>query len=716
MDVQPERSPWLEIRTPAGTKVAFSTRGDLSTTVPVTSNTEASLGLGAAPRSIEYSVRNTNELTQLRAINWHEDFFFSATQTIATVYQAKPWVGDALAAAAMVVPIAKLGLLSKSIIEWLLEALAAFGTSDSLPSGAGDNAAAAETPANVDGVADPALATAIDTAMGPGFSDYCEIVPLCVPDDAYAGQSIDLQGHGFSPGGLVSLVIGVAECESPTVTCQVPVGEDGTFSAGCILPIHAGAGQYLVLVPDEAQIDSSLRSYLGDTRTELPRFRVGAALLTVLADTAPPTTTVSLQPSHPNGLEGWYTSPVVVSLEAYDAQSGVAETLARVDAEEWLRYSEPLSLTDGQHSIEFCSIDLAGNTEEVSRKQVSVDTCSPLISYSGPTGWSSRPIDVGVVANDRTSGIAAVYLVPREGETLQEEATTLRVHLDEESWYDLRMWAIDVAGNVSISLTACLGLDFTPPQIEVLPTRPPNEHGWYNSPVAVSFAAVDPPLADGHPGSGLAEVSPESSVSTEGLGLEVFGSAADLAGNRAIASLSLNLDMTKPTLALVFPERDLFTDDSVLCYEVQAHDALSGIEAWNVMLDGSVCSENTIDLWTLPLGQHAMTVTAQDVAGNVSSLTKEFVTTTTIESLISLKHTFLQRGWLGTAPGCARSLDAKLESALRAAKQGRRKTFDNVLEAFIHEVEALREVHIWGPAADTLIRDARYLQGNGAGL
>lgn len=103
-------------------------------------------------------------------------------------------------------------------------------------------------------------------------------------------------------------------------------------------------------------------------------------------------------------------------------------------------------------------------------------------------------------------------------------------------------------------------------------------------------------------------------------------------------------------------------------------------------------------------------------APNVSSLSREFVTTANIESLISLKHAFLQRGWLGTAPGCTRSLDAKLESALRAAKQDQRKTFTNVLEAFIHEVEALREVHIWGPAADTLIRDARYLQTNGAGL
>src|SRR5262249_32469837 len=102
----------------------------------------------------------------------------------------------------------------------------------------------------------------------------------------------------------------------------------------------------------------------------------------------------------------------------------------------------------------------------------------------------------------------------------------------------------------------------------------------------------------------------------------------------------------------------------------------------------------TIPLYTLPLGSHVLIVTASDLAGNTSSQTVQFQTTTSIQSLQVLITQFTNDGWIDNA-GIANSLQSKLSA--------------NNLEAFVNEVQAQSGKHIIAQYANYLLRDAEHL-------
>ncbi|WP_276299649.1 OmpL47-type beta-barrel domain-containing protein [Halorussus lipolyticus] len=80
---------------------------------------------------------------------------------------------------------------------------------------------------------------------------------------------------------------------------------------------------------------------------------------------------------------GWYDSDVAVNLSADDATSGVSETYYRVDDDNWSVYEGNLTITeDGNHTVEFYSVDLAGNVETNRTRTVSIDTTKPEFGSS----------------------------------------------------------------------------------------------------------------------------------------------------------------------------------------------------------------------------------------------------------------------------------------------------------------------------------------------
>ena len=95
-------------------------------------------------------------------------------------------------------------------------------------------------------------------------------------------------------------------------------------------------------------------------------------------------------------------------------------------------------------------------------------------------------------------------------------------------------------------------------------------------------------------------------------------------------------------------------------------DNLSGVDSSKTTVTISTNGEPqtvqqgaTIPLYTLPLGSHTFIVTASDLAGNTSSQTVLFQTTTSIQSLQALVTRFTNAGWIDNA-GIANSLQSKL--------------------------------------------------------
>jgi len=64
--------------------------------------------------------------------------------------------------------------------------------------------------------------------------------------------------------------------------------------------------------------------------------------------------------------DGWYTTDVTIGLRSADKISGVNKTYYRLDNGGWSLYSNEIVVVSGQiHTIEFYSVDFAGNTEEI---------------------------------------------------------------------------------------------------------------------------------------------------------------------------------------------------------------------------------------------------------------------------------------------------------------------------------------------------------------
>lgn len=173
--------------------------------------------------------------------------------------------------------------------------------------------------------------------------------------------------------------------------------------------------------------------------------------------------------------------------------------------------------------------------------------------------------------------------------------------------------------------------------------------------------------------------------------------STDQAGNaEAARTMSFNVDVTGPAIS-VSVTQSTYSNAVDLTPQFAVTDDMSGVDPGKtvVELDGQPLQQGiAVPLYTLPLGLHSLTITAQDRAGNRSNQTATFQTAASIQSLQDLVNRFMASGWIGNR-GIANSLLKKLHACQ--------------VVSFIHEVEAQAGKHISAEAASFLLRDARAL-------
>jgi hypothetical protein len=123
-------------------------------------------------------------------------------------------------------------------------------------------------------------------------------------------------------------------------------------------------------------------------------------------DVLAPVTTASLAPAAVNG---WYVHPTV-TLTATDTGSGVDFTEYRLDGGAFQTYTAPFAVSgDGSHTLDYRSVDLAGNVETTQSLSFQIDATPPTIAITVPGARASydlgQVVNAAFSCNDTLSGL-----------------------------------------------------------------------------------------------------------------------------------------------------------------------------------------------------------------------------------------------------------------------------------------------------------------------
>jgi len=297
-------------------------------------------------------------------------------------------------------------------------------------------------------------------------------------------------------------------------------------------------------------------------------------------DFTPPSITSSR--SVPPNTQGWNNNPVTISFACDDSLSGVSSV------------SGPTTLGEGGgQSVQGSCTDRAGNSANTSQTNVNIDLTAPTITgllapSPNSNGWVNSTATVNFTCADSLSGVA--YCSPPAvppGEGFGISVTGL---------------VTDLAGNNATLTVSNINIDKTVPVLSVTRSPQPNQNGWNDVAVTVTFSCAD--LL-----SGVDSYSGQSTTATEGKDQSVTGFCIDRAGNRvSLTAGNINVDLTPPTITgSRSPDPDVFggTVGSVTVTFI-CTDPLSGVA-------------NVTDPVTLGNGDgQSVTGTCTDGAGNHS--------------------------------------------------------------------------------------------------
>lgn len=179
------------------------------------------------------------------------------------------------------------------------------------------------------------------------------------------------------------------------------------------------------------------------------------------------------------------------------------------------------------------------------------------------------------------------------------------------------------------------------------------------------------------------------------------------------AAAQLIEDNTPPVIVITTPTNSIYEHHNSITIDFTVDDNLSGVYSVTAILDGVPVSDgDTIDLLSLSLGEHTFTVQAEDTAQNVSQKSVTFQIVSTLDSLAGAVNALVLAGKI-TDLEVAEGLLDKIDAAQMAVdRDGKTKTIDNIINAFIRLVKAQTGKGIEELAADLLITDAEYIINN----
>ncbi|GAM09957.1 hypothetical protein OR1_02242 [Geobacter sp. OR-1] len=262
-------------------------------------------------------------------------------------------------------------------------------------------------------------------------------------------------------------------------------------------------------------------------------------------DKTPPVTKINIGSPSLNISKGHPTvnDSTFFYLEATDNQSGVSRSEYRVDTGEWSPY-EPFTIQDGgKHSIEFRSIDKAGNMETARSMAVMVDTDPPTSMISidhnkteyGDTIYSVKPVNLSLSAIDSEAGVKTSQYKLDDGPW----KTYQPFSISDEGIHLVEFRSVDQLDNAEPTRFVKIIIDHHPPVTSLMigePKQPGQEQVQITDKTVLSLSANDELSGAAKSeyviiGKGMRQGSEPFTISTPGE-YEIRYWSMDRAGNR----------------------------------------------------------------------------------------------------------------------------------------------------------------------------------------
>jgi hypothetical protein len=251
----------------------------------------------------------------------------------------------------------------------------------------------------------------------------------------------------------------------------------------------------------------------------------------------------------------------LLSLNGFDAVSGVASIHYRIDGGNWILYTGQITVGTAGHmyDVEYYAVDVAGNVGTVLSIGVGdSDDIVPVSSASisgeeGENGWYVSTVSVTLSAEDEGgSGLQGVYY-SLDGGAWSAYASPLVI--SSEGTHVLEYRARDNFGNEEAVRTLNFRIDLHGPAVSI--AMDGDAFGeWYSSAVSVTMSSNDSvsgisAISYRVNGGAWAVYNGVISLAMEGTWL-LECKAADVAGNEGpVSNVTVRIDTTAPTASAV---------------------------------------------------------------------------------------------------------------------------------------------------------------------
>lgn len=334
---------------------------------------------------------------------------------------------------------------------------------------------------------------------------------------------------------------------------------------------------------------------------------------TTVIDATPPNTAITAHPSDPNNNASQSFS---FSGDDGGGGSGVASFECKLDAASFAACTSPQSysgLSDGSHTFQVRAIDAAGNVDpSPASYSWTVDLLPPQTFIDGnpsdPSNDSFARFHYRGIDNHTDESLLSFEckLDDSAFAPCPLDLTSYSGLLDGSHTFQVR--ATDAAGNVQqLPATFTWTVDTTAPTDTPQLSGTLGSNGWYTTSVVVAWHWTD----GGGSGIDSSHCTQTTTSSGDGSSVMVLSSCRDLAGNTSSDSRSFKIDTTKPQLAPTLSTSSIALNQPGVTASPGATD--SG--------GSGVASSSCGAISTSSVGDHTVTCTATDNAGNANSST-----------------------------------------------------------------------------------------------